>query len=73
MAVTKTMESRSLQRKEIVSIDENGKETIDCKTVSNINKNLTDEDFVMLDTLIGKLSENNSHRLYEKISNKLEA
>lgn len=73
MALQKVMESRSMQRKELTGVDEKGKETYESHTIANINKKMTDEDFFKFNELMGSLSENQSHMLYEKVSNKFES
>lgn len=72
MALQKVMDSRSMQRKELTGMDENGKETYESHTIANINKKMTDEDFLKFNELMGALSENQSYMLYEKVSNKFE-
>ena len=71
MAVTKFMESRSMQRKERVGNDEMGKELFKSRTISNIDKTMTDADFLQFNNLIDPLIDSFGYMLYEKISNSL--
>lgn len=71
MAVTKFMESRSMQRKEKVGTDEMGKELYKSRTISNIDKSMTDADFLQFNNLIDPLIDSFGYMLYEKISNSL--
>lgn len=70
MAVKKMMDSRSMQRKESLGLDGEGKEKFESRTIANINKLMTDDDFVKFDELMSTLSANKDRYLYEKISNK---
>ena len=71
MAVTKFMESRSMQRKERVGNDEMGKELFKSRTISNIDKSMTDADFLQFNNLIDPLIDSFGYVLYEKISNSI--
>lgn len=69
MADVKKMESRTLQRKESIGADPEGKEIFKTKSFANINKTMADADFQELNKLIANLSEHKSAFLYEKITN----
>ena len=71
MAVSKFMESRSMQRKENVGTDVMGKELFKSRTISNIDKSMTDADFLQFNNLIDPLIDSFGYMLYEKISNSL--
>ena len=71
MAVTKFMESRSMQRKENVGTDVMGKELFKSRTISNIDKSMTDADFLQFNNLIDPLIDSFGYILFEKISNSL--
>lgn len=70
MAVKKMMDSRSMQRKESIGLDGEGKEKFESRTIANINKLMTDDDFFKFNELMGSLSAHKTHYLYEKVSNK---
>ena len=69
MAVKKLMENRSMQRKEKVGIDVMGKELFKSRTISNIDKTMTDADFLQFNNLIDPLIDSFGYMLYEKINN----
>ena len=71
MAVTKFMENRSMQRKEKVGTDEMGKELFKSRTISNIDKTMTDADFLQFNNLIDPLINSFGYILYEKINNSI--
>ena len=71
MAVKKFMENRSMQRKENVGTDVMGKELFKSRTISNIDKTMTDADFLQFNNLIDPLIDSFGYMLYEKISNSL--
>ena len=71
MAVKKLMENRSMQRKEKVGIDVMGKELFKSRTISSIDKTMTDADFLQFNNLIDPLIDSFGYVLYEKISNSL--
>ena len=71
MAVQKLMENRSMQRKEKVGTDEMGKELFKSRTISNINKTMSDADFLQFNNLIDPLIDSFGFVLFEKISNSL--
>lgn len=71
MAVQKLMENRSMQRKEKVGTDVMGKELFKSRTISNINKTMTDADFLQFNNLIDPLIDSFGFVLFEKISNSL--
>ena len=69
MAVKKLMENRSMQRKEKVGIDVMGKELFKSRTISSIDKTMTDADFLQFNNLIDPLIDSFGYMLYEKINN----
>ena len=71
MAVKKFMENRSMQRKENVGTDVMGKELFKSRTISNIDKTMTDADFLQFNNLIDPLIDSFGYMLYEKISNSI--
>jgi len=71
MAVTKMMKSRSMMRKESVGMDPDGKALFESRTISSINKTMSDDDVLQFNKLIDTLVENNRYELFEKISNTL--
>ncbi len=71
MAVKKLMENRSMQRKEKVGIDVMGKELFKSRTISSIDKTMTDADFLQFNNLIDPLIDSFGYVLYEKISNSI--
>ena len=71
MAVQNLMENRSMQRKEKVGIDVMGKELFKSRTISSIDKTMTDADFLQFNNLIDPLIDSFGYVLYEKISNSL--
>ena len=71
MAVKKFMENRSMQRKEKVGTDVMGKELFKSRTISNIDKTMTDADFLQFNKLIDPLIDSFGFILYEKINNSI--
>lgn len=71
MAVLKVMESRVIQRKEVVGFDGMGKQEFKSRTISNINHVMSDEDVLQFNKLIDPLVDNQGYMLFEKVSNSL--
>lgn len=66
---TKRMDARTLQRKESIGTDGQGKELFKTKSFTNINKTISDADFEEMNKLIANLSDHRVAFLYEKITN----
>ncbi|WP_028830173.1 DUF1659 domain-containing protein [Proteocatella sphenisci] len=71
MAVSKTMENRAIQRKELNGVDGMGKQIYKSRTISNINHEMADADMLQFNKLIDSLVNNNGYILFEKISNSI--
>lgn len=68
MAVSKLMVARSMQRKELTGVSEEGKATYQSRTISNLNKTLTTEEIAIFNILLGRVVNISDAELIEKVS-----